>query len=200
MLAVAHDREAKVGMGFAQPRDDPDRQVGSLVRDHAADAGHEHVLRTSAGLRPKSAAIGGRDLPEALEVEAQGNHPELRSRSDPEPDQIVHRRLADAQKAVGALCQLPLDCPVDHSLRAPEVALENVPMKGVDRDRRRLQARSEDREAPEGPRLGRMGVHKVGLVPAHDCGQLTKSLQVSCGTDSGPEAWDYLGLAALLLS
>ena len=188
VLAVADDGQAQFGVRALEAGDGTDRTVNALVWHEAADAGEEDVVRGGARACAKLDAVRVRDPREPVEVEPEGDNPERVARRDPEPDEIVDGRLAHADQAIAHPGEPTLDRAIDRRLPGFEVALQHVPVVGVNGpadaggDGRGLTARR-----PRAPAFACVRVHDVGPSAPDDADQLAKRPEVSPGLYRGPE-------------
>ena len=137
------------------------QDVDALDRREAADEGRQHLVGTDAELVAERAARFGREREEAVELEAERDHLELRAVGDAEAHEVVDDRAADADEPIGPKGEATLEQAVEALDRRAEVALEDVAVVRVDDDG--PGAHDLGGEPPDHPRLRRVGVNEVRL-------------------------------------
>ena len=125
---------------------------------------------TSSSADPEAAtqlaARGRVEGRERLQIEPQRDHLEAIATRDAEPDQVVDGRLADADQA-SLRRPSPPRATGTARLSRTEVALEHVPVVGVDDDGPRPHG-GERRQPREKSGLRHVGMHHVGAKATGD--------------------------------
>ncbi len=105
-----------------------------------------------------------------LERDPEPDHHELLVRRDSELDELVPHLRADRDEHVGGPRERPLHLPEERGAPRAEVALEDMPVKRVQDDRRTGAAGEEGGGASDGSRFRRVRVQDVGTFAADQLG------------------------------